>query len=348
MTNGPRPKVFGAGLIALDSVVDLHSKSTIGHWAGGTCGNVLSILAFLGWDTYPVARMNGDAASQRVLSDMTKWGVCLDWVACEPTADTPMIVQRLQRGQDGRGKHRFSWRCPICGHWLPTFKAVTTKAVERISPALANSSVFFFDRLSRANLSLAAEASARGAAVVFEPSSGSNNRMMPEAIALAHVIKYAEDRLSGIDGILGDHSAVLLEVQTLGVEGLRYRHRLDARISEWLHLEAVYTPKLTDTCGAGDWCTAGLIAKAAAKGQVGLRRAGASGIRRALQYGQALAAWNCGFEGARGGMYAVTKPDFELQVKSLSQGEFVPVTDRPTRDDQMQFVACPSCPPTHG
>ena len=38
---------------------------------------------------------------------------------------------------------------------------------------------------------------------------------MGEAIALAHVIKYAEDRLTGIDGISADHSAVLLECRRL-------------------------------------------------------------------------------------------------------------------------------------
>ncbi len=38
-------------------------------------------------------------------------------------------------------------------------------------------------------------------------------------------------------------------------------------------------------------------------------------LTRAFRYGQALAAWNCGFEGARGGMYASTKSSFERQIE---------------------------------
>ena len=224
MTSIARPKAFGTGLIALDLLVGPDPEVLVPCWAGGTCGNVLSILAYLGWDAYPVARMNGDSASKRVLADMERWGVCLDWVNCVPTTHTPIVVQKLQRGRDGRSKHRFSWLCPNCGEWLPPFKAITIGAVEKVKPALVDASVFFLDRLSRANLTLAAEASAHGAVVVFEPSSKSTDKMMAEAIALAHVIKYTDDRLAGIDGIWADDSAVLLEVQTLGEKGLKYRH----------------------------------------------------------------------------------------------------------------------------
>ena len=88
MTLVRRPKAFGTGLIALDVLVGPDPEIPVRCWAGGTCGNVLSILAYLGWDAYPIARMNGDVASERVLSDMGQWGVYLDWVDCAPTANT--------------------------------------------------------------------------------------------------------------------------------------------------------------------------------------------------------------------------------------------------------------------
>ena len=62
MTSVVQPKVFGTGLIALDLVIGPDPESPVRSWAGGTCGNVLSILSFLGWDAYPIARMNGDPA----------------------------------------------------------------------------------------------------------------------------------------------------------------------------------------------------------------------------------------------------------------------------------------------
>ena len=340
-----RPKVFGTGLIALDMVISPDPETPVRCWTGGTCGNVLSILAWLGWDAYPIARMNGDVASECVHTDMARWGVHLDWATCAPTADTPIIVQEIRRGRDGRPRHRFSWSCQACGRWLPPFKAITVNVVEKIKPALTDASVFFLDRLSRATLTLAAEASARGAVVVYEPSGKAAHKLMAEAIALAHVVKYAEDRIAGIRGVMANDSAALLEVRTFGERGLKYRHRLGRGISDWMYLEAVPAPRLADTCGSGDWCTAGLIAKAAAGGRKGLRHVGARGVRAALRYGQALAAWNCGFEGARGGMYSVPREAFDDRITSLLNGRFEGIDDAPVTGVSTSVVTCPACPP---
>ena len=48
MATATRPKVFGTGLIAFDLVIGPDPETTVCSWAGGTCGNVLSILAYLG------------------------------------------------------------------------------------------------------------------------------------------------------------------------------------------------------------------------------------------------------------------------------------------------------------
>ena len=343
MTTVTRPKVFGTGLIALDLVIGPAPETPVRSWAGGTCGNVLSILAYLGWDAYPIARMNGDAASERVRADMNHWGVHLDWTDCTPAAHTPIIVQEIRRGRDGRIDHRFSWSCPRCGKWLPPFKAITVGAVEKVGPALAGASVFFLDRLSRAALTLAAEASDQGALVVFEPSSKSTDKLMAEALALAHIVKYADSRLAGIGGVMAEDSATLLEVQTLGEHGLRYRHRLGRRATGWISLKAVPAVRIADTCGAGDWCTAGLIAKVAVGGREGFRRAGARGIRAALRHGQVLAAWSCGFEGARGGMYAVSQQIFTKQIADLLNGRLGGTDSAPVGCGPAQVVTCPAC-----
>lgn len=340
-----RPKIFGTGLIALDVVMGVDPDTPVRCWTGGTCGNVLCILAGLGWEAYPIARMNGDAASERVRQDMARWGVHLDWAACEPVKHTPIIVQEIRRRQDGRPDHRFSWSCPHCGKWLPPFRAITMDAVDRIRPALVDVSVFFLDRLSRAALTLATDASADGAIVVFEPSGGADGNFVAEALTLAHVVKYADDRLSRIHGVMGKDSAVLLEVRTLGEGGLQYRHRLGRGVSDWIHLAAVPSSGLVDTCGAGDWCTAGLIAKAAVGGRTGLLGVGARGVRAALRHGQALAAWNCGFEGARGGMYAAAWESFRKRIPGVLKDEFEGIEEEVREAEWAGGVTCPACAP---
>ena len=339
-----KPTVFGAGLIALDLVVSADPEAPVRAWAGGTCGNVLSILAYLGWDSYPVARLNGDAASEHVRADMARWGVHLDYASCTPTAHTPIIIQEIRRDRHGRPRHRFSWSCPHCGQWLPGFKPVTARAVEMVSPALSSASAFFLDRLSRATIDLAREAADRGAVVVFEPSGKATEKLMAEAVSTAHIVKYSDERLAGVQGLMSKESATLVEVQTHGEDGLRYRHRLGGSTPRWTRLPAIPAPRLADTCGSGDWCTAGIMAMVATGGAEGMRSSTPSALKEALRYGQALAAWNCGFEGARGGMYSVTTTEFQQQIERLFQGAPGDFPEAPARTGEGSFVTCPACP----
>ncbi|RWK95010.1 MAG: carbohydrate kinase [Mesorhizobium sp.] len=343
-----KPRAFGTGLIALDLVTSANLNLPILAWAGGTCGNVLSILAYLGWESYPIARMNGDPASERVKADMSRWGVKLDFASCEPTSHTPIIIQEIRRGRDGSPTHRFSWSCPRCGQWLPSFRPVTRHAVDVVGDEIKRAQVFFLDRVSRAALTLAARAADAGAIIMFEPAGKSDPKLFAEALQLAHIVKYADQRLSDADGAMTSGTATVLEVQTTGIQGLRYRHRLAEHPSDWVHLPAVSAPQLVDNCGSGDWCSAGLLSKIAPAGLSGLRSANIEHLTDALRYGQALAAWNCAFEGARGGMYAVERERFDDLIGKILDGCLGgPIPGLKVVAEET--VSCPACPPAmHG
>ncbi len=342
-----RPRVFGTGLIALDLVISIDPAQPVRCWAGGTCGNVLAILSFLGWDAYPIARLNGDSASLKVKADLQRWGVHLDYAECAPTTDTPIVVQEIRRDNKGTPKHRFSWACPQCGSWLPAFKAVTVRGIDQVTDRLPSARVFFMDRVSRASLTMAAEAARSGALVFFELSANTEGKLLGEALGISHIVKYADRRVTGGDTSDRPGPSVLLEIQTLGADGLRYRSWVpQARTRGWKHLSALPASLLADTCGAGDWCTAGIIAKIGAAGHDGLLEVDRVRLREALMYGQALAAWNCGFEGARGGMYRIEQRTFERQIRQILAGEVTDLAHAPEPDDEpFTSVSCPACPP---
>jgi hypothetical protein len=141
---------------------------------------------------------------------MMQWGVRLDFSNCAPTSHTPIVIQEIRRSRDGTPTHRFSWTCPRCGQWLPGFKAVTLEAVAVVAPHLPGSSVFFMDRISRAALNLGAKAAEQGAVVVFEPSGRSDPKLFQQAIQLAHVVKYADQRLAVASGAMETGTSTLL------------------------------------------------------------------------------------------------------------------------------------------
>lgn len=337
------PKAFGAGLVALDIVVSADPTAPIQAWAGGTCGNVLAILSYLGWDAYPIARLNRDPASERLKADLVRWGVHLDHIECEPRADAPIIVQEIRRTKNGLPSHRFKWACLHCGHWLPSYRSVTLAAVAGLQID-RQSSAFFLDRLSPGTLQLAKDAAKAGAIVVFEPSARADTRLTEAALATAHVLKYSDQRMD-FGSSQRPSSSILLEVKTLGARGLMYRSWLSgARTHGWVHLAAVAAPVLADTCGSGDWCTAGIIAKVGVDGMNGLRTLKAPQLLAALRYAQALAAWNCGFEGARGGMYAVTRAIFEHQVEEILAGNMNAFgQSHASNREPHSAIRCPAC-----
>src|SRR5262249_13894143 len=88
----------------------------------------------------------------------------------------------------------------------------------------------------------------------------------------------------------------------------------------WQTLDSFQAPLVRDTAGCGDWCTAGLLSILGVHGQAGLATITERTLIRALKYGQALAAWNCQYEGARGGMYELTQTEFHGQIKRILAG----------------------------
>ncbi len=312
------PKIIGTGLIALDVIINAEHNREPFFQAGGTCGNVLSILSFLGWDSYPIARLNGDTASRRVTEDFKRWNVKLDYAATEPRVETPIIIHTISRTGTGEPRHRFSFNCPRCGTWLPAYKPVLSKIADQIASDVPQHSVFFFDRVSRASITLARASAERGAVVFFEPVSVSDEKLFKEALAVTHILKYSNERFSESPTFKVAGNAPLLEIQTLGAEGLRFRSRLSGiNKSSWHDLGGYRIGKIKDMAGAGDWCTAGIIDALCKKGLRALKKSSIEDLNQSLIFGQKLGAWNCQFEGARGGMYQPSEEGNELQLKDI-------------------------------
>jgi sugar/nucleoside kinase (ribokinase family) len=316
-----RPIVVGTGLIALDVVVSQTSGSTTRYFAGGTCGNVLAILAFLGWDAFPLARTNGDFTSQWVRDDLAHFGVHKDYLCLKPTGPVPAIIEWIGAKKDGTPSHRYSFVCPTCGSRKPGHKPVLARAVKAVLPTLSIPDAFFSDRVSRAALLLAKHFRAKGSLIVFEPSGVGDPNLFSEALALTHVLKYSTDRL---DDSVGKRSrnTLLLEIETLGEQGLRFRSRLPAfQTRGWKHLDAFPVNKLRDAAGSGDWLTAALLNRIGRLGTKGFKQTTEKSLHDAILFAQAAASWKCGFEAPRGGMYCTDSNQFKDEVHAIVVGK---------------------------
>lgn len=295
----------GTGFIVLDVIRNsVGTTATEKRFAGGSCGNVLTILAYFGWDANAVGRIGDDHAGRELVADLGKWGVETKLLQVEAGRGTPIIVQENYLDARGRPRHRFSRACPVCGATLPAYRPLLTSEAATIAAKLPSHSVFYFDRVAPGTLEIAQKSRANGALVVFEPSGIKDERLFAECLKAAHVVKYANDRIEGVHEVVAK-AKVPIEIETLGAKGLRLRVRTNGRVGAWKDLAAFSAPELRDAAGSGDWTTAGLIHGLMTNGaSVDKVVADSNAVVLATRQGQALAALNCGFEGARGLMYA--------------------------------------------
>lgn len=307
----PAATVVGSGFVALD-VIECGGGERFA--AGGTCGNVLAILAWLGWRSAPVARLGKDGAGGFVLKELGHAGVETGLVRQDGGTPTPVVVQRTVVDAAGRRSHRFALTCPECGQWLPRFRPIVRADAEQAKSSGLQPSVFFFDRVSPGIVGLARWARQAGALVMFEPSSFSDEKAFRAAIELAHVLKYSKERLGHVRDF-GNTPYPAVVIETLGEEGLRVLWK-----GHWSEFEAFDAPRFVDAAGAGDWTSAGFLHVVGQGGSAGLKGCSKTAIERALRIGQALSALNCGFEGARGLMEVADREKVSRMLRAMAGG----------------------------
>lgn len=335
----------GSGLVTLDIIVDSEYPDRCIARSGGSCGNVMAILAYFGWKAYPITRLGEDQAARMVLDDFANFGVDTTYVSRDPAVNTPAIIEGVRNSSKGSRTHSYSLRCPYCGNYLLRYKTIPQKLTERVVKDLGQAQVFYFDRLSKGILRLAKHYREQGALVVFEPSGIKDERLFRVAAELTHILKYSRERLSDVSSILGDY-VVPLEIQTLGRGGLQYRRRLGNELSMWQHLPAFRLSDAVDEAGAGDWCTAGIIHSIGRYGAASFWRTRNRGVTKALELGQAMAAVNCCFKSAKGAMYSLSLMDLNASVVELTKGQVLSSTNETTVDgilSELLLSICARC-----
>lgn len=315
-------KCSGSGFVTLDLL-----ESGIGNEfpvsAGGSFGNVMLILAYLGWEAAPILRLGQDWPAQQIMENFKQYCVQSSAIQLDPSVNTPVIIQHQQPGK--AKDHRFIHRCPQCTAFFPSYTPVKVTSMESHRDILQATDVYFFDRASPSAIRGAQIAKSAGAFVVFEPSSFGNEAQLAKAIRTSDVVKFSNDRSrdSGAESLCHD----VICIETHGALGLRFRLPQVSGDHEWVWSSPVENKEIVDTSGAGDWTTAGMIHSMLTLG-AGRVHANREILEASLRYGQALAALNCRFAGARGLAQAVSASEALLYSHMLSMGYSFHITER--------------------
>lgn len=305
------PRLLGAGLVCLDII---NREGKVQYYNGGSCGNVVSGLSFLGWKNAVLVGQYEDEASKLLRSNFEKLGIQRVEVNHSSSA-TPRIIEEFIG--ESKTNHRFSLICPQCGRELPRLMSLTEKSVGSLD--LDGFNVFYSDRASKGIALLRRIFKAKGSWVVYEPNSARNVSSVVANALDSHIVKFSADKVSSsiADMIRNESTSgiTVLIVRTMGEDGLEYSYRKrDNTMSKWRHLDVQPVPHFVDSCGAGDWCTAGMLYNLVYKYPNSTMHLTYEDVMASLQYGQALAAISCCYLGAQGLIYSEVNEEREKEL----------------------------------
>ncbi len=288
---------IGTGLVSLDILIRRGEEQAVSYKVGGTCGNVMMILAYMGWESYPVARLNGSDNSRTMLEDMTKYGVRTDFVSTKDDGATPVIIQHNIVDKDGNPTHKFEFKGNKGGFFLD-YKPVTKKEAMQVVKSLEfEPTVFFFDRVNPATVAMAKHFKEQKVMVYFEPSSVRGNwAQFEKCVAGSDIVKFSDQRLSDVS--FADNYSDKLFIQTLGSKGLQF----NLFGNGWVAMPATPNQNVVDTSGAGDWTTATLLDEMVNVNITELKDLTVTMVKELLEKAQKKGAESCSYEGARGMM----------------------------------------------
>lgn len=306
-----RKIILGAGNFYLDTIIvrdypegpahqrKFHERFIIEE-VGATCGNVVSILAHLGNEVYPIAKLHDSREALKITDDLRRYGCDVRFVTNTP--DGGLTTLRCTHKQDTLGKKRIAIRRGgPDGSLFPRTRFMRGRDE---APAFLQSldftpDVFFFDVPACVFRVIAETLRKKGTLVYFEPEGMKDNSIL-SSIKVSDIVKFSGEKISDVS--FTDQFPDKLFIQTMGDKGLRFR----LRGGEWITMPAVPVEKVIDWEGAGDWTSSVFIDALGRRNALNISSISEDTVREALQEAQKAASLSVGFLSSKGMIHAGT------------------------------------------
>ena len=258
---------------------------------GGTCGNVMSILAHLGWDALPEASLDDSQEGRKIAEDLRRYGCDCRYVTNTPAGGTTIL--RCLHKKDVDGNNAMGFRASSPGSRFPKrhFLRARDEAPAFVASLEEAPSVYFFDEPAAGHRYIAKALRDKGSLIYFEPSGGLTPAKL-EAASLSDIVKVSDENWPDVEAL----RSVPLLIQTLGGKGVRF----SLRGGDWATLPPVPCGKVVDTEGAGDWTSAAFINELFEGGFRGMDSLTGEEVSRALSEAQKAASRSIGYMSPKG------------------------------------------------
>ena len=298
-------RILGTGIFNWDSIYvreyplgpqrnRIFDEKLVVEEVGGTCGNVMCMLAHFGWEAFPVTKLDRSEEGLGMTKSLEEYGCDCRFVT--NTDDGGTTILTIRHGLDENGNKKMSVRQGSPGG--SRFPRRRHLRLRDQAPALIEAldfvpDVFFFDDPAAGYRYMARELREKGALVYFEPSVIEEKADF-ESIAASDIIKFSGENVQDVSFV--DNYKDKLFIQTLGGDGLRFNLRGEG----WVNLPPVENDNVADWEGAGDWTTSAFLNALAEADALSIKRLTSALVKDALEKAQIVASRSVSFIGSKG------------------------------------------------
>lgn len=298
-------RILGTGIFNLDTIVVREYpngpqdqmrfvENTVAEEVGGTCGNVMCMLSYLGWEVYPLAVLDTTEEGYRMTESMKRYGCNMRFVSNVEGGGTTLLRVTHKLEPDGSPKVSVRSGSPG-GSRYPRrhFLRMRDEAPAFLEYLDFVPDVFFFDDPAAGHRVMAKALRSKGSLIYFEPSAIKEKKDF-DAINQCDVIKFSGENIQ--DTSFAEDRMDKLFIQTLGSEGLRF----NLKGAGWVSLPPVANDNVVDWEGAGDWTTSAFLNALAEAGCLSLDKMTEDVVRAALEKAQVTASRSVSYMGSKG------------------------------------------------
>ena len=283
---------------------------------GNTCGNVMTMLPYLGVKTFPVAKLDMSPQGYQMKRDMKGYGADVRFVSNTLKGGTTIL--RCVHKLDSNGKPTMGHKgsaagrpySPPLAHQDKKFLNAKNGEIEMLLNSMDFiPDVFFFDEEKAAHRILAERLSEKGTLVYYEGDSKWARKEDEKQrrklyndflkyVGVSDVVKMSAEYIKDLS--FADVYQDKLFIQTMGAEGLRFK----LGRGEWIKLDPIVNPDYVDYEGAGDWTSTTLIAALCSKNLLKVKDMTEETVKEVLMMAQTMASYSVGFYGSKGLIHA--------------------------------------------
>lgn len=323
-------RIIGTGSFAFDTIVkreypegfvpgkrNRFVEKVMIEEIGSNPGNVMCILAYFGWHSYPIALLDDSVQGLQMTKDFQRYGCDTRFVTNTPEGGTNCLKVIHCLDEAGRPTHKFSKR-HAPGSAFPRDKAFTVKGNDATLPLFIKKldflpDVYFFEGVAAAWRELGRHMRENGVLVYYEVQSARGNDFSKflKCMKESDIVKFSDETIPDVSFV--DELKDKLVIQTMGAKGVRFNLKGEG----WTELPPVLNDNVVDTEGCGDWTTASFINALGKRGGLKLANLTTELVSECLAEAQGYASRNVSFIGTKGAIAADAA--FQLQPSDYAE-----------------------------